>query len=151
MKKILSVLLIILVSATIGFAQKTDKAKAVYSFNGKTGEEVTMTWDEFSKSKKELTPIDKSVKIESFSISLLHIGKGMSKEDGATGSSVQAKNDSIFIQEDNVGNKFSDASLKVIESVRADKRPVTKILVEKVMVTQNGKQTKVPGMIIKLK
>ena len=70
MKKFFTLLLL---TITVGsFAQKA-KTEPMFTFAGKSGANISMTWDEYSKCKKELTPVDKNVTIKSFIVSLLII------------------------------------------------------------------------------
>jgi hypothetical protein len=137
MKNFISLVLICLTFATLGFAQKSDKSKSFYSFNGKTGD-VVMTWDEFAKIKKELVSTDSDVKIKSFTVSMLFIAQG--------------SKDSLFMEQPNVGNSFDAKTIEVLEKLRSDdKRPVKKVLIENVKIIQKGAELKAPGMTITLK
>ena len=130
MKKFFKVLFVILVSTQISFAQK--KAPE-YSLCGKMGD-CTMTWDEFSKCKKELVA-DKGLSIGSYIITVMK----------------SEKKDSIYIEYPIKGSVFSKSSLEKIEELHKDKKLGKKILIEAVQLLESGKEArKVPGMVITL-
>jgi hypothetical protein len=121
-------ILLILISTQVTFAQKE---KPLYSFCGKTGS-CTMTWDEFTKCKKELVP-EKGVSIGSY---VLTIQKA-------------EKKDTVQIEYVCKGNAFSKQANESIEKLHKDKKMGSKVLIEGVEVLQSGKESrKVPGMII---
>lgn len=131
MKKIISVLFVVLISTLTSFAQKE---KALFSLCGKSGN-CSMSWDEFSKCKKELIPTEKGITINSF---LLIVMKA-------------EKRDTISIEYPSRGNAFSKSSLEAIEKMHKDKKMGNKVRIEAVEVLQSGKEArKVPGMIITL-
>lgn len=94
-----------------------------------------MTWDEFSKCKKELVTNDKKLSIGSF---ILTITK-------------KEKKDSVFVEFPAKGSMFSKSALETIEKLHKDKKLGTKVLIEAVQVLESGKEArKVPGMVITL-
>ena len=130
MNTVFKIIFGILVSTQISFAQK--KAPE-YSLCGKTGD-CTMTWDEFSKCKKELVA-DKGLSIGSYIVTVMK----------------SEKKDSVFIEYPIKGNTFSKSSLEMIEKLHKDKKLGKKILIEAVQVLESGKEArKVPGMVITL-
>lgn len=125
---IIKVTFLILITAQISFAQK--KAPE-YSLCGKRGN-CTMTWDEFSKCKKELLA-DKGLSVGSYIITIMK----------------SEKKDSIFIEYPIKGSVFSKSSLEKIEELHKDKKLGKKILIEAVQLLESGKEArKVPGMVI---
>lgn len=93
-----------------------------------------MTWDEFSKCKKQLIA-DKGLSVGSF---ILTITK-------------KEKKDSVFVEYPCKGNAFSKSALENIEKLHADKKLGTKISIEAVQILESGKEARnVPGMVITL-
>ncbi len=130
MKKFFTVILIIV--SLNAFAQGKASPSPTYTFAGKAGE-VSMTWDEFSKSKKELTPIDKGITIKSFHVSVLVINE----------------KDSSYSDYSNQGNMFSGQAIEAMERLH-EKKLTNKILIEEVVINKGDKEAKAPGMVIKL-
>lgn len=126
MKKIFA---IILFSITLtSFAQKEVKAP-LYSFAGHTGD-CSITWNEYSKSKKELTPIDSSITIKSFNVST-YINPS-------------------YADYSCKGNLFSKAVIELIDKLQQDKKS-HKILIERVIADHNGREEQLSSMVITLK
>jgi hypothetical protein len=125
------IVFLILISAHISFAQKT---APVYSLCGKTGD-CSMTWDEFSKCKKELVATNKGLSIGSFILTITKLNK----------------KDSVYVEFPAKGNAFSKSALETIEQLHKDKKLGTKMLIEAVQVLESGKEAKkVSGMVIML-
>lgn len=103
------------------------------SFAGRSGESA-MSWNDFLSAKKEITPIDSTMKIKSFVVSF----KILSGADAG------------YTDLSNVGNKFSQNTVSYIETLYKEKRIDNKILIEQVFAEKNGIEVKLPGMIIKL-
>lgn len=93
-----------------------------------------MSWNDFLSAKKEITPIDSTMKIKSFVVSF----KILSGADAG------------YTDLSNVGNKFSQNTVSYIETLYKEKRIDNKILIEQVFAEKNGIEVKLPGMIIKL-
>jgi hypothetical protein len=115
------------------FAQKAKQAP-VYSFGDKTGE-FSMTWDEYSKSKKELTPIDKSITIKSFTVSIL----------------ISKNGSSVYADHINTGSVFTAQTIAEIEKMKTDPAFGGTLFFSSVIVMKDNKETKAPEMTIKLK
>ncbi len=131
MKKFVTILLLSLTMTA--FAQKA-KMEPMFTFAGKSGD-ISMTWDEFSKAKKELSPAGSVTSIKSFTISVL----------------VVSDKGSVYIDYANPGNKFSAESIAAIEKMQKSATPGNQILVESVIVNKDKQEVKSPGMLIKLK
>jgi len=127
--------LVVLVTTINSFAQKQNE-KPLYTLCGKSGD-CKMTLDEFKKCKKELTPIDKNLKIISFNVSLRVIS-----ED---------RKDSLFVDQQNTGNVFSAKTNDMIEKFITEKKLIDIILIEQVQVSEGEKKSKATGMVIKIK
>jgi len=126
MKTKVIILFVAVVSTINAFSQKQND-KSLYTFCGKSGDCI-MTLDEFEKSKKQLTPIDESLKIISFTMVV-----------GVEGS---------YAEYSSTGSLFSSQANDAIEKfVKAG----NKILIEQVQISQSDKIIKVPGMVITLK
>jgi len=130
MKKFLTILLL---SITVGaFAQKA-KPEPMFTFAGKSGSKISMTWDEYLKSKKELTTADKNVTVKSFNVAILNVnGK-----------------DSVYSDYSNTGNVFSRETVTAIEKTHSAATPGNTIFLEAVILNKDGKEVKTPGMVIK--
>ena len=134
--KIKNILFLIAVVTTLNVFSQNQNTKTLYTFGGKSGN-CTMTWDEFKKCKKELTPIDKSLKINSFNISILVVSP-----DGK---------DSTYTDFSNTGNAFSSQANETFDILISGKHVSNKILIEEVQIAEGDKIIKVPGMVITLK
>ncbi len=129
MKCILKIVFVLFISANT-FAQAP-----AFSLCEKTGD-CTITWNEFTKCKKQLVTTDKNISISSFRLT---IQKAKKKEF-------------IFVEFTEKGNAFSKASLDMIEELHKDKKLGSKLEIDAVEVVQSGKAArKVPGMVITLK
>ncbi|OFY87370.1 MAG: hypothetical protein A3F72_03990 [Bacteroidetes bacterium RIFCSPLOWO2_12_FULL_35_15] len=127
---------VVLISTINIFAQKQND-KPVYTFCGKSGDSY-ITFDELKNCKKELTPIDKNLKIISFDISVPVVPL--------------KEKEYLFIYKSTVGNIFSETTTDLLEQFIAKKRlPHNRILIENVQVSQGDKIWKAAGMSIKLK
>jgi hypothetical protein len=131
MKKIFTFLLLTFTIST--FAQKA-KQTPVYSFGGKTTE-FSMTWDEFSKSKKELTPLDKTTTIKSFTVSILISNGG----------------GSAYADHVNIGGTFTQQTISEIEKMRTNPNFGGTLFFSSVILIKDNKEVKAPEMTIKLK
>jgi hypothetical protein len=132
------IVFIVLATAT-AFVQKQE-GKALYTFCGKSGE-CTMTFDDWKNCSKELIPISKSFKINSFKIQI----KSLSLWENSLG-----KKDTVCDTIYNVGAVFSDDNIRRIEnSVRA-KRLVGKLKIIAVDVLSENKKWMAPDMSIKI-
>ncbi len=110
------------------------QTKPAFSLCGKTGD-CTMTWEEFTTCKKELTTTDPAVSIGSFIVTVKKANK----------------KDFEFLEFPAKGNKFSAAALEMIEKLHKDKKLGDTIAIDTVEVVQSGKAAKkVPGMVITL-
>jgi hypothetical protein len=94
-------LLIVLIVTINAFAQKQNN-KPLYTLCGKSGD-CTMTLDEFKKCKKELTPIDKNLKISSFKVTIKMVNT--------------VTKDSVFEEISDKGNTFSKATCDWLEKI----------------------------------
>ena len=134
--KILVMLVTLFAATTSAFSQKQPD-KALYTLCSKSGD-CTMTWDEFKRCNKELTPNDKNLKIVSFTVSVLVVP--------LTGK------DSVYVDYGNTGNAFSKETNDALDKLINEKRIVrNKILIEEVKASKDGKEMKITGMVIKLK
>src|SRR5205809_1078644 len=111
------ILIVALASTMNAFSQKV-ASKPMFTLCGKSGD-CTMTWDEFKKCQKELMPIDKNLKIVSFTVSVLTIplsGK-----------------DTVYVDYGNTGNALSKETKDALEKLISEKRVArNKILIEEV-------------------
>ena len=125
-KHIVKIVVVIFISVQ-SFAQN-----AHYSFCGKTGD-CTMTWEEFTNCKKELTTTDKNTTISSFIVTIQEA----------------KKKDFVFSEYPAKGNAFSKASLDMIDELRKKKKLGNKLLIDNVEIVQSGKAAKkAPAMVI---
>ena len=135
MKTKTMIMLVVIFTTLNTFAQK-EAVKPVYTFCGKSGD-CTINLEDFKNAKKELTTIDKNVKVTSFNVSLLVI-------------SADTK-DSVYVDYSNSGNVFSQQSTEAVEKFLSQKQIVGKILIEEVKVSEGDKTWKTAGMVIKVK
>lgn len=131
MKKLLLLLLIATVPA-VAFSQNTDNSPVYYSYNGKLNQ-CSYTWADFAKTRKELKPVNSGTEIKSFAI--------VTKYTSDNG-------ESTFNESTCLGAAFSDEAIKKIEKLQGLNKSGKKISIEKVVVVQNGKEIKAPGMLI---
>ncbi|MGZ4047936.1 MAG: hypothetical protein ACXVPU_15965 [Bacteroidia bacterium] len=132
MKKFFTILLLT-VTMTGAFAQKAKQAP-MYSFGGKTSD-FSITWDEYSKAKKELTPVDKSITIKSFTVSILMTSAG----------------GTAYVDHVNNGSTFTSETISEIEKMRNNPAFASTLYFSSVIATKDGKEVKAPEMTIKIK
>ncbi len=128
---IITSLVVMMISFNL-FSQ-TQNSKPLFTFCGKSGV-CTMTLDEFTKCSKEITPSDKNMKINSFHVSEMEYTKG--------------GKDSVFTDWENKGNTFSKNTIDEIEKLIRNKKPIAKLFIENVDITQGDSKVKNSNIII---
>lgn len=128
MKYIVSLLFALTMQALL-FAQNAE-TKPYYSFNHKAASNQSLNWEEYTKARKELKPVSSGVEVKSFTLS------------------ISAKD--VFVDYECTGNQFSKKATDMIEKLRSEKKLGTKLLIEKVVVSENGEEKKVPDMVISI-
>lgn len=131
MKKIFTILLL---AITLGAVAQKAKLAPVYTFAGKSSE-ISMTWDEYSKSKKELTPVDNGVTIKSFTVSIL-------VTNGAG---------SVYIDHANSGAAFTTQTVSEIEKMHNNPNFGGTLFFSSVIIIKDNKEQKAPETTIKIK
>ncbi|MCE3280062.1 MAG: hypothetical protein K0S44_2253 [Bacteroidetes bacterium] len=138
MKKIIIISLAIFLTTINAIAQKQNE-KPIYTFCGKPGgADYTMTLEELKKCKKELTIVDKNLKINSYSLSIGIVEKQ------------QGNIDTVFVTHtitDNILTKT--AKEKIDETI--NKSEIFTIIIKDVIVIESDKKRQVAGMNINLK
>lgn len=123
--------LLLFLLATVSFAQK---GTPLYSLCGKSGN-CAMSWDEFMSCRKVLAPVDKSIQIGTFMVTIQQA----------------SKKDTLSIEFPSKGGVFSKSSLETIEKLHKQKKMGGKVVIDAVQILQSGKDArKGPSMTIYL-
>ena len=134
MKKF-SLLLLILVLFLMLFTEaiSAQEDKPLFTFCGQSGT-ITMSWKEFSKCKTEITPIDTTARIISFTVSILTV----------------FNHDTTWVDRPNTGNQFDEETKKTLNKLYNTGKIANQLLINEVILS-NHKDEAAPKMTINLK
>jgi hypothetical protein len=124
MKKTILISLVVLITSLNTFSQNKTVRLPLFTFCGQTGD-CEMTIDQFKKCKKELTPVNKDEKINSFLVYVIEYTNN--------------RKDTAEIDFQNKGSMFTKETIDGIDKLIMEKKDIKKIVIDNIKI-QKGKE-----------